>query len=219
MPHYRTTASGKRRGRSRTAFGYTRTGSMFRSYWGGLGVNGKPIGAGSCPAASGPTRSGTSRRCSRPRPPSSSPPGSTRRSARSRPRRGSGSGRSTATSRPGPISSWPSSGIRSRPAPRLSRAAGQRRLAVRRRCVSGSTSSLTSSSPVWARPRAAIGRDGFEALHTYFLDRLVPVCGQLLDAAVDAGEARPGMSGYELMRGIGSLCARRDTIPATTPVG
>ena len=34
--------------------------------------------------------------------------------------------------------------------------------------------------------------DGFEALHTYFLDRLVPVCGQLLDAAVSAGEARPG---------------------------
>jgi hypothetical protein len=32
---------------------------------------------------------------------------------------------------------------------------------------------------------------GFEALHAYFLDRLVPVCAQLLDAAVDAGEIRP----------------------------
>src|SRR5690348_5918964 len=33
---------------------------------------------------------------------------------------------------------------------------------------------------------------GFDALHTWFLDRLVPVCAQLLDAAVDAGEIRPG---------------------------
>ncbi|MGO4423901.1 TetR/AcrR family transcriptional regulator, partial [Streptomyces sp. MCAF7] len=31
---------------------------------------------------------------------------------------------------------------------------------------------------------------GFETLHAYFLDRLVPVCTQLLDAAVDAGEIR-----------------------------
>jgi len=59
--------------------------------------------------------------------------------------------------------------------------------------------------------------DGFEALHAYFLDRLVPVCGQLLDAAVGAGEARPGTSGYELMRGIGSLCARRDNDPRYDP--
>jgi AcrR family transcriptional regulator len=58
---------------------------------------------------------------------------------------------------------------------------------------------------------------GFEALHTYFLDRLVPVCGQLLDAAVSAGEIRPGTSGYELMRGIGSLCARRDNDPRYEP--
>jgi len=59
--------------------------------------------------------------------------------------------------------------------------------------------------------------DGFEALHSYFLDRLVPVCGELLDAAVEAGEARPGTSGYELMRGIGSLCARRDRDPRYDP--
>ncbi|HZH18678.1 MAG TPA: hypothetical protein VEZ18_00650 [Geodermatophilus sp.] len=30
--------------------------------------------------------------------------------------------------------------------------------------------------------------DGFEALHAYFLERLVPVCAQLLSAAADAGE-------------------------------
>jgi AcrR family transcriptional regulator len=58
---------------------------------------------------------------------------------------------------------------------------------------------------------------GFEALHGYFLDRLVPVCGQLLDAAVDAGQVRPGLSAYELMRGIGSLCARRDSDPRYDP--
>jgi len=58
---------------------------------------------------------------------------------------------------------------------------------------------------------------GFEALHSYFLDRLVPVCGQLLDAAVSAGEVRPGLSAYELMRGIGSLCARRDNDPRYDP--
>ncbi|MFH8384726.1 TetR/AcrR family transcriptional regulator [Kitasatospora sp. NPDC018058] len=53
--------------------------------------------------------------------------------------------------------------------------------------------------------------DRFAALHTYFLDRLLPVCAQLLDAAVDAGEIRPGTQPYELMRGIGNLCIGRDT--------
>ena len=51
----------------------------------------------------------------------------------------------------------------------------------------------------------------FAALHTYFLDRLEPVCAQLLDAAVDAGDIRPGMQPYELMRGIGNLCLGRDS--------
>jgi AcrR family transcriptional regulator len=48
---------------------------------------------------------------------------------------------------------------------------------------------------------------GFESLHGWFLDRLVPVCGQLLDAAADAGEIRSGIEAYELMRGVGNLCA------------
>jgi AcrR family transcriptional regulator len=47
----------------------------------------------------------------------------------------------------------------------------------------------------------------FETLHAYFLDRLVPVCAQLLDAAADAGEIRPGMDAYGLLFGIGNLCA------------
>jgi AcrR family transcriptional regulator len=60
-------------------------------------------------------------------------------------------------------------------------------------------------------------RGGFETLHTWFLDRLVPVCQELLDAAVAAGQIRAGTSGYELMRGIGSLCARRDSDPRYDP--
>ena len=58
---------------------------------------------------------------------------------------------------------------------------------------------------------------GFEALHTYFLDRLVPVCAGLLDAAVSAGEVRPGPGAYELMRGIGNLCAGRGNDPGYDP--
>ncbi|WP_042378306.1 TetR/AcrR family transcriptional regulator [Streptacidiphilus melanogenes] len=58
---------------------------------------------------------------------------------------------------------------------------------------------------------------GFEALHAYFLDRLVPVCGQLLDAAEKAGEITPGTRPYELMRGIGNLCVGRDGDPDYDP--
>ncbi|MFB7909093.1 TetR/AcrR family transcriptional regulator [Kitasatospora sp. NPDC059146] len=47
---------------------------------------------------------------------------------------------------------------------------------------------------------------GFAALHGLFLDRLLPVCAQLLDAAVEAGEIRAGTRPFELMRGIGNLC-------------
>ncbi|MFB7508996.1 TetR/AcrR family transcriptional regulator [Streptomyces broussonetiae] len=54
---------------------------------------------------------------------------------------------------------------------------------------------------------------GFEALHTHFLDRLLPVCTELLDAAAAAGEIRPGLTAYQLMRGVGNLCigAESDT--------
>lgn len=51
---------------------------------------------------------------------------------------------------------------------------------------------------------------GFEALHAYFLDRLVPVCGQLLAAAAAGGDIRPGLDAYELMRGVGNLCIGAD---------
>ncbi|MEU4552998.1 helix-turn-helix domain-containing protein [Micromonospora violae] len=46
----------------------------------------------------------------------------------------------------------------------------------------------------------------FEKLHAYFLDRLVPVCAQLLDAAATAGEIRPDVTAFELLRGVGNLC-------------
>ncbi|MFD0272893.1 TetR/AcrR family transcriptional regulator [Kitasatospora sp. NPDC127111] len=54
---------------------------------------------------------------------------------------------------------------------------------------------------------------GFEALHAYFLDRLLPVCAQLLDAAAAAGEIRAGVDAYQLMRGIGNLCIGADSDP------
>ena len=47
---------------------------------------------------------------------------------------------------------------------------------------------------------------GFDALHAYFLDRLVPVCALLLDAAAEAGEICSDIDAYALMRGIGNLC-------------
>ncbi|GAA3786613.1 TetR/AcrR family transcriptional regulator [Sphaerisporangium flaviroseum] len=51
----------------------------------------------------------------------------------------------------------------------------------------------------------------FQTLHTYFLDRLVPVCAQLLDAAATAGEIIPDMDALVLMHGIGNLCIGADS--------
>jgi AcrR family transcriptional regulator len=53
----------------------------------------------------------------------------------------------------------------------------------------------------------------FATLHAYFLDRLVPVCAQLLDAAAEAGETVPDVDARGLMRGIGNLCIGADTDP------
>ena len=54
---------------------------------------------------------------------------------------------------------------------------------------------------------------GFGALHASFLDRLVPVCAQLLEACAQAGEIHADLDAYELMRGIGNLCVGADTDP------
>lgn len=51
----------------------------------------------------------------------------------------------------------------------------------------------------------------FDALHSYFLDRLVPVCAQLVKAAAGSGEIRSGVDAYQLMRGVGNLCIGADS--------
>ncbi|PTT15690.1 TetR family transcriptional regulator [Microbacterium sp. HMWF026] len=57
----------------------------------------------------------------------------------------------------------------------------------------------------------ALRGDGTDpgALHHSFVDRLVPVCGLLLEAAQDAEGHRAetrDVSGYSLLKGIGNLC-------------
>ncbi|QBD75062.1 TetR/AcrR family transcriptional regulator [Ktedonosporobacter rubrisoli] len=54
------------------------------------------------------------------------------------------------------------------------------------------------------------GSTGFDALHTYFLERLLPVCAQLLEAAILTGEITADITAYELMRAIGNLCVGAD---------
>ena len=54
---------------------------------------------------------------------------------------------------------------------------------------------------------------GFEKLHAYFLDRLLPVCAQLLDAAAASGEIQSDLDAYHLMRGIGNLCIGAENDP------
>lgn len=54
---------------------------------------------------------------------------------------------------------------------------------------------------------------GFDRLHTSFLDRLVPVCTELLEAAAASGEIRSDIPAYALMRGVGNLCVGADSDP------
>jgi AcrR family transcriptional regulator len=53
----------------------------------------------------------------------------------------------------------------------------------------------------------------FQTLHTYFVDRLVPVCAELLDAAVAAGEIPQAVDAYGLLRGVGNLCIGAESDP------
>ncbi|MCU1362652.1 MAG: regulatory protein TetR [Acidimicrobiaceae bacterium] len=57
----------------------------------------------------------------------------------------------------------------------------------------------------------------FDPLHEYFLERLVPVCGQLLEAAAVGGEIRCTLEPHELMRGVGSLCIGADRTSGGDP--
>jgi len=54
---------------------------------------------------------------------------------------------------------------------------------------------------------------GFEGLHTYFIDRLLPVCAELLDAAISAHEIRTDIDALTLMRGVGNLCIGAESDP------
>lgn len=47
---------------------------------------------------------------------------------------------------------------------------------------------------------------GSDALHTYFVGRLVPVCGSLLEAAREPGAAATEIDAYNVLKGIGNLC-------------
>ncbi|GGN92034.1 TetR/AcrR family transcriptional regulator [Nocardia rhizosphaerihabitans] len=57
----------------------------------------------------------------------------------------------------------------------------------------------------------------FETLHTYFLDRLIPTCAQLLEAATDAGEITSGTDPYEFLRAVGNLCIGAGSHPRYNP--
>ena len=54
---------------------------------------------------------------------------------------------------------------------------------------------------------------GFTALHSYFVDRLIPVCQQLLRAAADDGEIHTDIGAFELMYAVGNLCAGSGSDP------
>ncbi|GHH55931.1 TetR/AcrR family transcriptional regulator [Lentzea cavernae] len=53
--------------------------------------------------------------------------------------------------------------------------------------------------------------DGFTALHGLFLERLLPVLAEILDAAREAGEIRAGIPPLHLLRAIGDICAGAET--------
>jgi AcrR family transcriptional regulator len=48
--------------------------------------------------------------------------------------------------------------------------------------------------------------DNLRGLHTLMLDRLVPACELLIDAAVAHGQLEPSVTAYALMRAVGNLC-------------
>jgi AcrR family transcriptional regulator len=54
---------------------------------------------------------------------------------------------------------------------------------------------------------------GFESLHAEFVERLLPVCDQLLKASAAAGHTRDDIRPYDLLRAIGNLCIGVETDP------
>lgn len=47
---------------------------------------------------------------------------------------------------------------------------------------------------------------GSDALHSYFVGRLVPVCNSLLEAALNSVDRVPPIDAYNVLKGIGNLC-------------
>ena len=47
---------------------------------------------------------------------------------------------------------------------------------------------------------------GFQTLHALMLDKLVPACARLVEAAVTHDDLDPGITAYVLMRAVGNLC-------------
>jgi AcrR family transcriptional regulator len=54
---------------------------------------------------------------------------------------------------------------------------------------------------------------GFESLHAEFVDRLLPVLDQLLQASAAAGHTRADIRAYDLMLAVGNLCIGVETFP------
>ncbi len=49
-------------------------------------------------------------------------------------------------------------------------------------------------------------KPSFASLQVSFLDKLLPVCAEIISAAVKAGEIQPDVGAFELMYGVGNLC-------------
>ncbi|MEJ8278124.1 TetR/AcrR family transcriptional regulator [Pseudonocardia spirodelae] len=51
------------------------------------------------------------------------------------------------------------------------------------------------------------------ALHSLFLERVLPACATIVAAAADAGQVPHDVTAYEVLRGIGNLCVGADGDP------
>lgn len=84
------------------------------------------------------------------------------------------------------------------------------------RCGHGGEGRLHEGEVLGGERGQVVAQAGRGEQHTR-LDRLLPVCAQLLDAAVASGEIRsglvPDLDAYQLMRGIGNLCIGADGDP------
>jgi AcrR family transcriptional regulator len=54
---------------------------------------------------------------------------------------------------------------------------------------------------------------GLGVLHRYFVDALLPACGSLIDACVEAGEMRADVAPLTLLRAVGNLCVGSEQVP------